>query len=212
MLAASIGVTVQAIPSFVSSIVIRHMSGMGIIIMPPGIPMPIPGIIPIPGIMPGIIPGIIPLIGIDIGIIGMPPIVPIGMGMGAIMGIGAGAPDIIGIDIGMVVIGALLPAVCGLDSIRAKHETARGERRALDGAARALSSARADPPPRLRRSRQRRMSSTDTTRSAAPTTRVPLIGRTERPKAPHWSSRSAVAICPATVRTSVGATPSRGVR
>jgi hypothetical protein len=116
MLAASIGVMVQAIPSFVSSIVIRHMSGMGIIIMPPGIPMPIPGIIPIPGIMPGIIPGIIPPIGIDIGIIGMPPIIPIGMGMGAIIGIGAGAPDIIGIDIGMAVIGALLPAVCGLDS------------------------------------------------------------------------------------------------
>ncbi|WP_248362455.1 hypothetical protein [Anaeromyxobacter oryzae] len=154
MLAASIGMMVQAIPSFVISIDIRHIIGIGIIIMPPG--MPIPGIMP--GIIPCIIPGIIPPMGIGIGIIGMPPMpMPIGMGaiigmpMGMDIGIGAGDPDIIGMDMGMGVIGVLLPAPEVAGSIRAEHGDARRRPRVPSGGAVALSSATADRPPRVRR-------------------------------------------------------------
>jgi hypothetical protein len=152
MLAASVGMMVQVIPSFVISIDIRHIIGIGIIIMPPGIPMP--GIIPdiIPGIMPCIIPPI--GMGMGIGIIGIPPI-PIGiMGMGIGMAMGA-VPDIIGIDIGMdigiAVIGALPPAAEVTGSIRAEHGDGRRRPRVPRGGACALSSARADRPPHLRR-------------------------------------------------------------
>jgi hypothetical protein len=169
MLAASIGMTVQVIPSFVISIVIRHIIGIGIIIMPPGMPMPdnMPGIIP--GIMPPIPIGIIgmppmpmdiigigigAIIGMDIGIPPCPPaIIDMGMGMAGIdicMGIGRGID--MGIIDGIAVMGALLPLALedcrGLGS--AEHGRARPGPRLPAGAPAALSSAGADPRPRFR--------------------------------------------------------------
>ncbi|HET9594745.1 MAG TPA: hypothetical protein VFP65_04140 [Anaeromyxobacteraceae bacterium] len=99
-------------PSFVISQDIRHIMGMAIIGIMPGMPIIIPGIIPppimpgMPPIIPGIMPGIIP-----------PPIMPgmpmpppiIGMGIGIIIGIPPdGMPPIIGMPIdGIALIGVI---------------------------------------------------------------------------------------------------------
>jgi hypothetical protein len=117
----SIGIMRMVIPSFVISHDIRHIIGIAIIGIMPGMPI-IPGIMPpiIPG-MPPIIPGIIPpgiipppiMPGIIPPIMGMP-MPPIGMGMGIIIGIPPdGMPPIIGMPIdGIALIGVIRSSSC----------------------------------------------------------------------------------------------------